>query len=97
MISYDELTRAFAYRNRDHYYTPYWNDWLLVDASEATELSWSHINTRKSLQEETVESWNNTLADHGIQPVYMNTTIPVDSAYEWFSSTDSALDRDGDG
>ena len=97
MVSYEEITRAFAHRRNAHYYEAYWNEWLLVDASGATELSWSHINARKSLQNETVATWNNTLATHGIQPVYENTTISVDEAYEWFSSTDSALDRDGDG
>lgn len=97
MVSYDEWTRAFAYRNRDHYYEPYWNEWLTVDASGATELGWGHINERRSIQDEVKQWWNNTLADHG-KNVWDNTTLTIDEATEWFTLSDNSdLDRDGDG
>ena len=97
MISYEEVTKAYSSNNRMHIWEAYWNDWLLVDASEATELSWDHINIRKSIQDENKQWWNSTLYEHDIHEVYENTTITLAEATEWFASIDAAdLDRDGD-
>ena len=98
IVSASEYERAFGDKN-DYAYRrkPYWDEWINQDWTDATGVTWGHINERFNLENEVGGEWNNTLAAHG-RNAWLNTTITLAEATEWFSlTTTETVDLNGDG